>query len=467
MTLKDPAIVRTSPLGAGQATEFHFLGFAPAQVDSFRQAIEDVRLIAERPAWATLAGITISPLRPRADGKFWGNLFSADRTVCEHGAVRQKGPGLIFGLPDEPFPEDEPGETIPAAIYGGVLFAGFGHIVLESLARLGPDVAASDLPILFHIHPTRRESVPVLQSMLSFLGVDPRRVRLIDRVLKVKALHAPTPGLVLGESLSLPYVAFVRDAVRRRATPLAQSSDQSGDRPVLLSRSALTGPQRRAFGEDFIEDAVGGFAEVVHPQVLSFADQVAQVNAASRLFGFIGSQFHTLLFRTREEPLDVVYLASPAINPAFFQIDLLFGGRRVYVNATRYGQVFEFGKISPFLVNFDAVAEGLTAAGFAPRGFELAPGAVELQRFEEAYYRSWFELLVYAKLLRPSRYWDPAKRTELLVKACSRIKGGLAAVRANPDLARLAREAVADTCRKYGKAADRTTAAIVLESLLG
>ena len=92
---------------------------------------------------------------------------------------------------------------------------------------------------------------------------------------------------------SLDDVAY---AVARR---LGVRSEARTDRPIYLSKTRLSGGISRMRDERLLEDALAarGF-HVVHPQELSFADQVRTIARASAVTGTLGSALHSTMFLT-------------------------------------------------------------------------------------------------------------------------------------------------------------------------
>jgi glycosyl transferase family 61 len=438
---------------SGRGTEFRFIGFQPEHIARFRADLEALAITDVAEPASVIADAFLAPMHPRGPNSFGGGVFGANGRPSPKAQVRRHEEGVVFGLAGEPFPSAPAAHHIADAVYGGVLFDGYGHIVLESLARLSPEALASPLPILFHANRERPSSLPVFAEMLAALGIDPARVRFVDEVTRVARLVVPPPSIVIGERIDL-------GRVRALLAALPAPAPGAG-RPVMLSRSALPAVNRKAFGEEALEASLAPFADIVHPQALDFTGQLAAVNATTRLAGFIGSQMHNLLFHAGAAPLDVVYFCTRRAPRTYLQIDLLLGGLRTYVNVADHGAAFEFGAASPYLVRTDLAAQGLRAAGFVPPGFDVPPAGGD----EAAFYRTWTERLVRMKLVRPARYWTPADAEAQFAATVAAYRPRMARILADPRLASLVRDAAEATFRKQGAGMDPALAGRFLAAI--
>jgi capsular polysaccharide biosynthesis protein len=97
---------------------------------------------------------------------------------------------------------------------------------------------------------------------------------------------------------------------------------------VYLSRSKLD-PSQRGLSEGqerLIEDIFRRYGfEIVHPQLLSLAEQIRTVRRASHVAGCVGSQMHLLAF-SRNMGKHVLRLAPSYFDPGFDRDILEMGG---------------------------------------------------------------------------------------------------------------------------------------------
>lgn len=420
----------------GELTHFRFVGYRGDEMARMEAEIAAIDVSDEPQKVLEVRDARLTPVRSVGVNAFGGNLFQAAGEPLAQASIVREGV-TVFGADRDSQASTPAGVRLDAAWYGGVLFSGYGHVLLESLARLVPEMLSSPLPILFHLNIDGLPDRAAFTAMLAYLGVETSRIRWVEGITEVGRLLVPEPGFVIGSRVHLGFARLLRDAVRARLPPPPPPRSP----PVLLSRSALNSHRRRAFGEDLLEKGLSGSCRIVHPETLSFAEQVETVNGTDRLLGPVGSQMHNLLFRAREEPPEVLYLSQARPPVAYFQIDLLWGGGRTYVNAGSHGQVFPFGGASPFMLRLDRVETALKIAGF-PACPDLAVDASATERVAEDFYAAWMERYIDMKLIRPSRYWAGADEAlEKTEAAAALIAQRLEPALADPEIASTLRKA--------------------------
>lgn len=346
----------------------------------------------EGPLQHVVIPASIFPLTARAGGVFTGGVRAEDGAAVGFAQVRRHDIPMVVTPPESE-------TTAPAAlgldeaIFGGVLFSGYGHVLLESLNRLWYAVERPDLDILFAGLPGRHvdASWNLLKAFADLLQIDQNRLKLVVEPTRIKRLHVPQPGLELGLRTSMPYVRFFRSALRARYGHIKQLQ-----RVAYISRARLKGAVRRAFGESALDHAFDASGNAVYwPETLSLDNQIQAFNAHSVYVGFIGSHLHNLMLRYAEGHVDCVYLCSEAPNLNFLQIDMLFPGQRIYCACARYEPVFEFGNRAPFRIDREAAAQAFLTAGI---DLPLPPldGTDDTTFIEE-----WAYLLFFYKVFRP------------------------------------------------------------------
>jgi hypothetical protein len=205
------------------------------------------------------------------------------RAVVDGTGVRRRGREYVLA----PEPDDVVAtERLDRAVYGGFLFAHYGHFLLESLGRLWPEVLA-DVPVMW-IAGTAPEMTPWMTEMLDLLQVpDDRIVVNNGGPIEVAELLVADPGFEVQRFLH-PWFRSrleIRDAAR-----------VSGSSRIWLSRSAL-GSLAGVAEECEIEAQLADHGwTVVHPETLPLGEQIDLLAGASHLAGIEGSAFHTLLF---------------------------------------------------------------------------------------------------------------------------------------------------------------------------
>lgn len=172
-----------------------------------------------------------------------------------------------------------------AYIYGGCLFAHFGHFIWESLSRLYAIKKCKDYPILF-ICPNDEAAVSLLRVFISSIGVR-NKVHLVKVPTLVENLIYSSPGS------SISPLGITDDQID--ALQHFVFNEKSYNKNVWLSRSRLKAG--RIANECFIEDELrkSGY-EIIYPETLPLREQVRVVSSSNIVAGFDGSQFFSLLF---------------------------------------------------------------------------------------------------------------------------------------------------------------------------
>lgn len=242
--------------------------------------------------------LTVEPGEHRINGA----LYTAGGALI---ADSQRGKANRAWAPNPPH-VDLPTDVDTLA--GRTLFVGyhrgvFGHVLLEVLTRLWPDldVGAYDR-VLFY--PTRagrtraRLRLPTYaRDLLGALGLDPSTAHVVaDRPLRVEQVTVTSPAFRLkegyGPTVTRPFDRIGESFARRTAV-------RRDDLParIYLSRSRLADGVRRADNETAVEGLFQrvGF-RVVHPQELSIAEQVLMMRGASVVAGCDGSALHLAAF---------------------------------------------------------------------------------------------------------------------------------------------------------------------------
>jgi hypothetical protein len=166
----------------------------------------------------------------------------------------------------------EPVTAIDEALFGGYLFAHYGHFLSETVPRLWPAIRNprfANMKIVFAVsalHGGVTSLRPFMVDILAYLGLDPVNVLLLTTPLQVRRLHVAEPARGLGR---LPPAGY--DDVFK---PLGPSADPDAGSKLYVTRS------RHIFsggylGELLVDDvlAASGITVVV-PEEHRVADRV-------------------------------------------------------------------------------------------------------------------------------------------------------------------------------------------------
>jgi len=206
---------------------------------------------------------------------FTGGVFTHDGQFVKDSLLHRGSPG-VFCQPDDYVNE--------ICIYGGCLFAHFGHFIWESLSRLYTIRKCKNYPIVF-ISPNNK-IFKMYQLYINTLGIK-NEIRLIQIPTMFKNLIYSQPGSSLSP-------LFILDE-QMMALQYINNYDSKKYDKIWLSRSKLD--MGKLVNESTIEDELQklGFT-IVHPQEFSLLEQIKIISSADIVAGCDGSAFYSLLF---------------------------------------------------------------------------------------------------------------------------------------------------------------------------
>jgi hypothetical protein len=195
------------------------------------------------------------------------------------------------------------------AIYLGPILDHFGHFILESLARTWFAKRHPEIPVVWSCRaPSGVESgTPSLNAwqsgVLETLGLRNRQI-LVTEPAGFERLVVPEAGYRIQHYLHPEHAAALGTV----------PYDPVPGRKVWLSRSRLRQLQNRSMPELEARLADLGWS-IVHPERLSFRQQVACLASAERVAGEQGSSLHTLIFLEEPRGLRVDILLRDPTRP--------------------------------------------------------------------------------------------------------------------------------------------------------
>lgn len=214
------------------------------------------------------------------------------------------------------------------SFFGGHYSPGFGHVLLEIMARFWPDADYGEYDQII-CYPRRPDFViadaPYFSVLLDCLGAAPSQLRLVQETpLLLDQLDVATSAFLLKSAADRRFFELfdrIGDRLAAANPPVAGLSDR-----IYLSRSRLDS-SRRATNEERIEDLMRkrGFT-VHHPQEMAFSEQVARVRAAQVVAGCDGSALHLVAFArpgTRLLAIDARAVPSQFVLDAGRGVDAL------------------------------------------------------------------------------------------------------------------------------------------------
>ena len=274
-----------------------------------------------------------------------------------------------------PLPALAPTETLPGTwLFGGMLYAHFGHFLCESTGRLwGLDQAGEKIAgVLFYpkkqVTWERRFLKPAL-PWLEIAGVTVP-VRLALAPLRVERLLVPAQGFGTGDMIqgAPEFHTFVRKHFGVAVAP-------AGPEKIFISRSRLFSKRGRILGEIALERwlAAEGYS-IFHPQDHPIETQIAQYKAARQVISTDCSALHLAAFFA--QPQDRVAIIArrpgPTVDDFVTHYGAFSGIKPLVLNTIRSLYTYDGAKLGQMSevfseVDFAALHTGLAEAGFVSR----------------------------------------------------------------------------------------------------
>lgn len=237
-------------------------------------------------------------------------------------------------------------------LYLGVAHSHYGHFVVESMARFWAALE-TQLPCVFlgvkEVIEHQHNYYCAIMNSMSFTVVSP------DGPTLYRKIWVPDPTLILDEIHPDADVAHLRVTEK-----LHQQSTEEWDQPVFLSRRGLPSRETNEVEEARLEDLMelAGY-QIVRPQNLRFADQIALFNECPKIVGLLGSAFHTAFFSRRSYRGNLALLTFPADNTRYHLIDSIKAYSADYMECSAFDM-----PTKTMSIDVKKAKEGLTARGF-------------------------------------------------------------------------------------------------------
>lgn len=256
------------------------------------------------PAVSSYARGVILPLRRRQDQSVWGGVCDSQlRHVA--GYARSHGhelvPGDFYIEIRGGYTPDQVTECDEEVIYAGAIYLQFGHFLLESVCRLWYALAHPELqlPLAFCCYPPdgADDDAPLpelpeyIGDFLELAGLDPGRVLLIRTPTRFRRVIVPHQDRHIYDAWYPGLCEPLLQAVSRRLP----SPPAGAGRQIYLSRRHFH--RHDVFGEEYFEEffARHGF-EILYPEEMPLAAQLAAVQGADRIACTLGTLSHSALW---------------------------------------------------------------------------------------------------------------------------------------------------------------------------
>jgi hypothetical protein len=281
-----------------------------------------------------------------------GDLIPLVRDWTEAGET-------LLGLSAPPAEDaaDGAGEVIGGdVLYLGWLFDNFGHLLLESLARVWAlRLVPDSTRVLVHYWPGVTPPAATL-AVLACFGIAPERIIIPAGPVTCASLLIPDPTLLLTsmvhERAGTPY-REVADRITGDAPP--------SDQPLYLSRTNLPGDKRSIVGEAALEAVLrdNGFL-ILHPETMPFTEQIRAVTSHRTIALCKGAAAELLLF-ARPETRVHLFASRPLLEVNVLVAEAA-GARTTFHNALRW----RANSLVAARLDLDAAIAGLAADGLLP-----------------------------------------------------------------------------------------------------
>ncbi|WP_316896963.1 glycosyltransferase 61 family protein [Pseudodesulfovibrio indicus] len=239
------------------------------------------------------------PLAEHARKRFC--IFGADQRVVENSLLNV--PETYDRSLQSDFRLGEEGVTY---IFLGEMLLHYGHMLLESCSRMWvlehvKQLAGANVEFVFINSCQRRNAVDQLLGLVEQVAP----VRMIPhnrQCIQISRLMVPSPMFIAVRGYCHPEQGNV---LRNLFAPLAEHN-RTADK-IYFSRRKLSKKQRSLINEAEIEKVFTAHGyEVVHPQELSFGEQIGLYSQVRAMAGVEGSAIHNTLLAGKCEHLTVL-----------------------------------------------------------------------------------------------------------------------------------------------------------------
>lgn len=270
----------------------------------------------------------------------WNGLYTVDGRLLLETALTRHAEHRIVKAPTRIDVDMTSINFLPEAVYGGTIFDNhWGHFLMESLARLWPFEKNSNVRFLSELQwlfrrttspsERRQDGLPLVLSAIEGLG---DRALLPNAPVRIGTIHVPERANVLGLCAAPAYGrlgAQLGDTLLHTGT----RRECFSGRKVYLSRQGLSATKRRILGEAKLEEILvtRGY-NILYPERLTLADQIALFSEAEMVVGCIGSAFHTQLL-CPANPAATLYLCPDEPSLTYAIMDRLKATPAHYIHA--------------------------------------------------------------------------------------------------------------------------------------
>lgn len=223
------------------------------------------------------------------------------------------------------------------AIFIGTLYSVFGHVITDDLKKLwflhselGKKLLEEGADVVF-ITWHNQKLKPYVQHILSLAGVNLEAAKCIDVPTKYKHIYVPEDSLLYWGG-KLCYTNEYRKTIEKIEQKIPWDNKPIVDK-IYLSRTALH--DWRDYGEKKVEKAFKGQGYmIVHPEQLTFEQQVSLYRRTKEIASTEGSLSHMFLF-CRPQTKVVILKKANYVNEYQMMINAFSNVNAIYIDANR------------------------------------------------------------------------------------------------------------------------------------
>ncbi|MCQ8242509.1 glycosyltransferase 61 family protein [Rhizosaccharibacter radicis] len=216
-------------------------------------------------------------------------------------------------------------------VYIGFVHGHYGHFLLSTLSRLWniEDLLRSDTRIIYHANESLEDlfAVPYFKAICDVLALEPARFLRLDEPCILPTVTVPCCAF---EETGYAHRVFARftNAIGNRLCPRATTTPV--DRPAYLSKSRLRSGVGHLVNEDALTEILARQGvDILYPEELSLAEQIAVFQQRPIVAGLTGSALHTSLFAPGRQLLGLSY--TNTLLSSYPLIDGINGGTGTYL----------------------------------------------------------------------------------------------------------------------------------------
>lgn len=294
-----------------------------------------VKVVHATPTVSEVRGTFYVPWKPNGA---WGIFNSNGDPVPDAMTGR-----LIYNIPlDTEMTSDDIEEEAheDTYIYAGFFNCHFGHFIVDTLPRFWDRAlfGRGRPRILCHAdgRPADWFRSPVAALAMGALGLREDDFVVFDRPTKIRNLIIPRPAMVAQTLVHSVYADLCR-SIAKTIGP-GQAHVPTGQ-PAFYSRSRLPIGTFKIVNDTEIDDEFRRLGvSIVHPEKLTFLDQIETMASASRVLGSTGSFLHLSIFCPTSKRISALSHVG-ALNSNFALIDKAAGNEARYMEPVAYDRV--------------------------------------------------------------------------------------------------------------------------------